>query len=457
MHVLDSLRRFGSSAVSFLALESDMRHWFDASAPEGTGACVAYVETRGAWIAAGDPMAPSDEVARAAERFVEAAKLQGKRACFFASEGLLGDAFDRVLLGEQPIFRKAGWTKAIRERRRLREQLRRARAKLVRVRAVDAAELRVGTSLRTDVEMLAREWLRTRHMAPMRFLVALEPFHAPEEHRYFIAEREGTPIGFLSAVPIPARRGWLVEDVVRSAHAPNGTTETLLDAMFRSLDDEERATLGLAPLTGPISRWLRIARALALPLYSFSGLRAFKERLKPDEWQPVWLVLPRGRSKVLHVTDALRAFAGGSLRAFAARSLADHPSAAPFALALPLLPWTVLLAALAAAHRAELFGFSASTVAAWTLFDAALAVLLFRCALRPRRRTLATAAVAACADASLSIAHLGVAGLGHGVLEVALRAVATAAPVLGTLALAWATWRAQPGVQAATTWRVSSK
>ena len=85
--------------------------------------------------------------------------------------------------------------------RRLREQIRRPKTKGVIVRRVQAADLEPGTGMRRQAEALAREWLGSRRMVPMSFLVALEPFHLPDEHRYFVAERRGRMVAFLSAVP----------------------------------------------------------------------------------------------------------------------------------------------------------------------------------------------------------------------------------------------------------------
>ncbi|MGD0529984.1 MAG: DUF2156 domain-containing protein, partial [Polyangiaceae bacterium] len=314
----------GRDALSFLAVESGMRHWFDAAPPEGTGACVAYAETSRAWVAACRPLVGEDDdladTGKAAARFVAAARERGKRACFFATEGPAVGGLARLLIGEQPIFRPREWLDGLSRRRSLREQLRRARAKGLAVRAVPPGELAAGSPLRVAIEQLGADWLRTRHIEPMGFLVALEPFRAASRHRYFVAELGGRAVGFLSAVPIGRRRAWLVEDVLRSADAPNGTTETLVVALLRDVEDCAYVTLGLTPLSGPVALPLRAARWISRPLFDFEGLRAFRERMHPHAWEPVWLAYPSGQSSVLPVFDSLRAFAHGSLVGFGVRS-----------------------------------------------------------------------------------------------------------------------------------------
>jgi len=441
--LLDAVARFGDEAVSFQSLESGLSLWRDEPAPGGTGAVIAYADTGTGWVAAGGPLAPAPERARAAERFAAAARDAGRRACFFACESPaeLGDV-DSLFLGEQPIFRPATWIAELSGRRRLREQLRRVRVKGVRVRRVAPAELDPGAPLRAAVDGLAELWLRSRRMEPMGFLVTVEPFHAPDQHRYFAAEKDGRLLAFLSAVPICARRGWLVEDVLRDPDAPNGTAESLLDALMREVVDSPMVTLGLAPLTGPVAPWQRAIRSLARPLYDFRGVRAFKERLRPSSWQRVWLAHPRGERTALHLVESLRAFAGGSLVRFGLRTAVRHPGVPPLLLALPLVPWTLVLAVRAAAGMTMLLGWSREVLAAWAVFDALLCAALFRVALRPSPRHLLFAAAAAAIDACLSLHHLFATGIGVTSGQVLFRALQTAAPVLGTAALLWAASRA---------------
>lgn len=437
----------GRDALSFLAVESGMQHWFDAPPPEGTGACVAYVDTSRAWVAACSPLVDAEpdtcsrELPRAAARFVDAARAGGRRACFFASEGPAHGGLSRLLIGEQPIFRPREWVHDLARHRRLREQLRRARAKGVRVRRVPSTELAEGAALRVAIERLSDDWLRARHIEPMGFLVALEPFRAPFEHRYFVAELGGRAVGFLSAVPIGRRNAWLVEDVVRGTGAPNGTTETLIVALMREVEGSEYVTLGLTPLSGALAWPLCVVRWVSRPLFDFQGLRAFRDRLHPQEWQPVWLGYPPGASPLVAVIDSLRAFARGSLFGFALRSLVRHPSGLPWALALPLPLWTAALAWMVAIHRASWLGFPRSELALWTAFDVLLLLVLVRVAMRPRRSRMLLATSLAAVDAVLSLGHLAWVGLGSTALQASLRAIATIAPAVGALLLAWATTR----------------
>ena len=75
-------------------------------------------------------------------------------------------------------------------------------------------------------------------MSEMKFMVLVHPFSYPEERRYVVAELEGEIVGFAAAVPVYARDGWFVEDVLRDPDAPNGTAESLIDTAMRQFAAE---------------------------------------------------------------------------------------------------------------------------------------------------------------------------------------------------------------------------
>lgn len=432
------IQRYGTDAVAFQGLEPGLSAWLDE--PPRTAAAVAYCDTGSAWVAAGGPHTVPEERAAAAQRFAEAAAAAGKRAALFCVDGEPEwPGFERLLLGEQPVWDPAEWPAVMRRYKKLREQVRRARAKGVRVRRVAAAELTAGSPLRAAVEAMAETWLASRAMEPMGFLVTLAPFVAAAEHRYYLAERDGRPVAFLSLVPVPARRGWLFEDLLRDA-APNGTSELLIDLAMRELAEAgaRYATYGLAPLSGEVPRWMRAVAEVARPLYDFRGLHRFKQRLHPQRWERVWMCYPRGRPAAVHLVDALRAFAPGGLVRFAAVTTARHPGVLSWMLGVPLLPWALVLAALAATGKAALLGFSTGALAAWAIFDALLAAGLWRASRAPSPRLLGLLAAAATVDAALSLHHFVVAGPGAGPLALILRGLATLAPILGAPALWWA-------------------
>lgn len=144
----------------------------------------------------------------------------------------------------------------------------------------------------------------------------------------------------------------------------------------------------------------------------------------------------------LVLLDVLRAFAGGRIVRFAWRSNLWHPSGPPWAVGVPLVAWTVLLAALSVAGRAAILGYPAPILRAWVLFDIVLVWALFSAARRPRPGRLLAVAIIALFDAVVSVRHIAATEVGDGWFTIACRSVSVAGPLLGTAALFWAAWRA---------------
>lgn len=376
-HVQHCLARHGRTATAFRALGRDLSVWV----PPGHEAVVAYAAPAGAMVAAGEPIAALSALVPVAEAFVAYAAAQGRRASFFATEGRLArsPALQRRLLGEQPVWDPAGWPAHVASHRSLREQIRRARAKGVVVRPLEPAAFTTAPVADAVRTLLAR-WRATRSMAAMGFLVTVDFTSGGDLRRHYAAWQDGQLVGLLSLAPVPARDGWLFEHLLRDPDAPNGTLELLVDHVMRELAGlgVPWATLGLAPLHGAVDPWLRRVRHWSTPLFNFEGLSAFKKKLRPERWEPIYLAWPAHEAGWRALRDGLRAFAGGSLVAFGVRTVLRGPSPLLRALEWLLLPWTL---ALALAPTAPWFP-SVAVHAAWVAFDGALLM-----ALRHVRRT----------------------------------------------------------------------
>jgi hypothetical protein len=282
-------------------------------------AFVAYVDTGSAWVAGGAPVTSPErlvEVARSSPRphaRRAARELLRLRATLRRREHAARDPSESSRSGRPRVGGDAG------EDVSLRYQLR-AHVKRASRSGGRAAELADPSAPLHAAIAALRQWLATRKMAPMGFLVQLEPLTFSEERVLLVAERGGAIVGFLSAVPVYARRRLFVEDILRTRTAPNGTTELLVDAAMRAAATrgDLGVTLGLAPLAGPVAPLLRLARTLTRPLYDFRGVHAFKAKLRPEHWEPVYVC---ATSPWLGLRDGLAAFAGGSLIEFGLKTL----------------------------------------------------------------------------------------------------------------------------------------
>jgi len=432
--VLALLKRYGWNATSFQVVEPGYQYFFF-----GEDACVAYVDTGSAWVAAGVPIAATESLHEVAAAFIAAAKQAGRRACFFATEHRFTaqSSLSALCIGEQPVWDPCRWSEVLRESRSLREQLRRARAKGVTVRLVPPEELQdLQAPTRRAIEALVKSWLGDRPMAPMGFLVQLSLFADALERRCLIAELDGRVVGVLGMVPVYARGGWFCEDLLRAHDAPNGTIELLVDAGMRLAAElgSHYLTLGLAPLSGTLPGPLQAARRWGKALYDFEGLRAFKAKLRPQEWVPIYLSYPAHKAGLLEVLDVLTAFARGGLLRFGIETLLRGPAVVVRLLALLLLPWTVLLSLAPRSY------FPAAWVKwAWVAFDLVLAGMLLRLTYSWQAQLATALTVLVTGDAVLSVLETLLYNLpaAQGPWELGVLACAVLGPSLSAFLL----WR----------------
>jgi lysylphosphatidylglycerol synthetase-like protein (DUF2156 family) len=306
--VLCLLKSFGTQSTSFQVLEPGYRYWFDGDA------CIAFADVKGAWVTAGEPIAPPGQQQRALRAFMEDARAVDRRVRFFhiCTPFAEQSGLTRILIGEQPWWDPRQWLTTLQSAPSLREQLRRARAKGVEIQEPCTTQLEDPRSpQRQALELLLERWLRSRGMQRMRFLVRLHPFSFASERRYAMALHDGKPVGLAVAIPIFARGAWFIEDLVRDPDAPNGTVELMIDALMQRFvaENVSEVTLGLAPLSGEVSSALVMTRDITGSLYNFAGVRAFKEKLRPARWEPVYLAFPEPKNSVAVMRDVLGAFA----------------------------------------------------------------------------------------------------------------------------------------------------
>jgi phosphatidylglycerol lysyltransferase len=328
----------GWNATAYQILNPGIDLWFS----KARDAVAGYRDWGGIRVVAGAPICAHARLAAVARELEESAAARGRRLCYFAAgtrlESLLSarGGHAQAVIGAQPCWDPSARDDLIGHHASLRAQLHRARNKGVTVRERPSAE----AGADPGIEACLKEWLAGRNMPPMGFLV--EPRTLPRlwDRRIFVAERQGRPVAFLVAAPVPVRNGWLIEQIVRGRHAPNGTAETLVEAAYRTAHAEglRYFTLGLAPLSqvldghpgggGAITEsnplWLDLAfswlRAHGSRFYDFQGLERFKAKFRPMEWEPIY-ALSRGPMSLRVLLAIAAAFAGGSPFTFLAGAL----------------------------------------------------------------------------------------------------------------------------------------
>lgn len=309
----------GWNSTCYQILNPGIRHWFSRRAD----GLVGYVRSGKMLIVAGAPVCSQKhlpDMVREWERFVAD---QDMTTCYFGAEQRLRSVlsssteYSEIVLGSQPEWHPHAFLQSFRKLRSLRAQLNRAKNKDVIVTEWPRDKAENNPLL----ERVLTEWLSTRGLPTLHFLVEPQTLSNLRDRRIFVAEQRGEVIGFVTLCPVPARNGWLTEQFVRAPLAPNGLVELMLhtaaEAVVRT--GSLYFTMGIVPLVFPAAglssnepTWLRVSRRWATAhytrFYNFRGLMEFKAKFRPTNWEPVVVIVHGQRFGLNHLRPIVHAF-----------------------------------------------------------------------------------------------------------------------------------------------------
>lgn len=370
--ILKILRLYGSSPTSFQILKSKFNYFVSKNN------CIGYVDTGRAWVAAGDPVCKTNNKENLINKFIETASHNGRRALFFGttkSNSTTHSSTKEIYIGDTAILHALEWKKELETSKTMKEQLRRAQAKGVVITQLTQNDLSEVLCTK-KCELLIKDWLEAKTMAPMGFMVSVEPFIFTEECLYFVAQQNGNIVGLLVAIPIYVKNGWLIEHIIRSPYAPNGTSELLLHEAMISIADKNQdyVSLGLTPLYGQVSRALTFIKNVTNDFYNFRGIRKFKEKLPTVKFEPSYILYPAKQNIILNFYDVACAFIPQGFIRFSFNTLIRLPALLYGIFVLTTTIWTILLA-----QMDTYLWFPSTTVhIGWVLFDIGLIYIFWR-------------------------------------------------------------------------------
>lgn len=324
--------RYGWNSTCYQIVNPGISLWFSRSG----NAVVGYVHRKGVRVVAGAPVCAESDLDAVLDEWESASSAGGHGVCYFGAEARMRhclesrQGYSTVSLGAQPNWNPQDWASIFDRDKTLRAQRSRAQHKGVSVREWSCAEAMSSLALRRCL----REWLRTRGLPTMHFLVEPETFGHLEDRRIFVAERGGQPVGFLVLSPVPERSGWLTEQFPRGRGAPNGTVEILMDTAIRAvaMSGAQYVTMGIVPLSlhalpelccNPA--WLNFltgwVRAHGRRFYNFDGLDSFKSKFRPQEWEPIYVISKEENFSFQTLHAIAAAFSDGSPAWAVARGL----------------------------------------------------------------------------------------------------------------------------------------
>ncbi|MEO6334179.1 MAG: DUF2156 domain-containing protein [Pyrinomonadaceae bacterium] len=316
--------KYGWNTTCFQIVNPGIEYWFGNDGESVVG----YAMAGGVRVVAGAPVCAEEALPNVTSAFENDSEVIGVGVCYFGAEARLESVLREdpdhahVLLGAQPVWHPSEWKDVVARHSSIRAQINRARNKGLVVtewpieKAHDNAELRA----------CLHAWLASKGLPPLHFVIEPETLTRLENRRVFVAERNGQVEAFLVLSPIPERSGWLTEQFPHRPEAPNGTVESMMDAAFRALaeDNCDYITLGLSPLSKranikPFDNpfWLKFLlawmRKHGQRFYNFDGLDRFKSKLMPAYWEPVFAISNEPQ------------FSGNTLYAIASAFTENHP------------------------------------------------------------------------------------------------------------------------------------
>ena len=333
--VRELVLRFGWNSTSYQIVNPGIRHWFAAAGD----AVVGYASSANVRVVAGAPICALERLPSIVEEFETDARAAGETVCYFCAESRLENllqsspGYSRILLGAQPVWNPQNWTKTLAASKSLRYKINRARNKAVMIAEWSSEQAHNHPALLSCLG----EWLASRGLPPLHFLVEPNTLARLHDRRVFVAEHKEAIVGFLILSPVARRDGFLFEQFVHRPSAPNGTVSLLIDTAMRELakDGFRYVSLGLSPLSiraaipafqNPL--WLRVLlgwmRRHGRRFYNFEGLDNFKSSLLPESWEPIFAISnetnisPRTIYAIAHVFSGnhpFRLFFGGIRRA----------------------------------------------------------------------------------------------------------------------------------------------
>lgn len=319
--------RYGHNPYTLASIASGASVW---STPDIAG-CVIYGEFGRVWLVAGDPLAPLGNMPELARQFAAFAKRNNRVVAFVPASAsfarlITPDVFTIVKIGASPYFDLKTWNPRGDCAKKMRAAVNQARRAGVEV---EKTSERLDESVKKETAQLCMSWLSSRRSATtFGWLMALDPFLHSECKMYFAARVNGKLVGFLAASPIPARKAWYLEDVLREPDAPPGTATLLVVEALSKLKAEgvTLATLGTAPFVtdgpddvldadhGVIERTLRLASQRLGAFYNLEGLRRFKGKFVPSWWESEYALGQRAAVMPPRVAWAIaRAFVPGGI------------------------------------------------------------------------------------------------------------------------------------------------
>lgn len=283
---------------------------------------VMYAVAGRSWVALGDPVAPPDQMAPLAQRFVELCDQHGGWAVFYKASReqlylYLDLGLSVVKLGEEARVPLADFSLDGPDRRNLRRTWRRATQEGCSFDVVGAADV---CAILPRLRAISDDWLASKRTREKRFSLGFFDERYLSHYPAGIVRKDGEPVAFANIWESGGRTELSVDLMRFSTGAPPGVMRYLLVELMLWGKEHgyEWFNLGMAPLSGlqasavaPL--WNQLGTAIyghGERFYNFQGVRDFKEWFHPV-WEPKYLVSAGGAARPVILANIASLIAGG--------------------------------------------------------------------------------------------------------------------------------------------------
>lgn len=287
--IAEFVRRWGgSSSISYLDLPSQ---FFTCDGIQGA---IGYRVVFGCAIVMGDPLCPDDQKILLAKAFSEHCKERKMPIVYitvsasFAQSAYSLVSHSMLEVVDELVFDPQNDPKKGSKGRLLRGKVSQA----VRFGITAHEYLTQNNELEKEIESVGESWLKARE-GPQIYLAPVNLFSSRLGKRWIYARYQGKVIGVVFLHQIAARNGWLLQLLLTTPDAPNGTSEFLVTSTIETLRKEGctyltfgsalKHEIGLIKGLGKPSSYLaRIIYRSAKKVFPLDGRRKYWKKFSPE-------------------------------------------------------------------------------------------------------------------------------------------------------------------------------
>lgn len=291
-------RQHGRSSLDFFKLWPDKSLFFS---PSGR-TFLAYRTAAGLALVLADPVGPDEDIEPAVRDFCRFCDENDWDSAFYQT---LPDflpvyercGFARMKLGEDAIVDLRTFTLEGRDRRSLRDAVRRIERIGIQARHYDPP---LPDELIAQLESVSNDWLRIPGRRERQFsLGRFESEYVRSSPVLVATSASQTALAFVNVIPSYRKGETTIDMMRRRSDTPNGVMDFLLVRQMLWSRDQgfERFSLGMAPMSGfggtedasPEERAIHFFFKRLNFIFSFTGLRAYKAKFATG-WEPRYIL-----------------------------------------------------------------------------------------------------------------------------------------------------------------------